>query len=202
MPRKLVAILVSLMAVGFAFAAMAAIRWPSIIMLVSLMAEGTPSATLDGIDWREIGIIYGAPYFLAALCLYAASVMIAQRRKGGVAWYLLGCIAGFPCVFLVDFESGWWRDPGAGEGAVAGLAVIALLLAAAVWDLRLRQRKPQPAALSAGVSGPPETEDKESRALARQARLYPRGAFPNATARNRAAFAREGQKMTRRRRGH
>ncbi len=201
MSRKLVAILVSLMAVGFAFAAMAAIRWPSIIMLVSFMAEGTPSATLDGINWREIGIIYGAPYFLSALCLYAASVMIAQRRKGGVAWYLLGCTAGFPSVFLVDFERGWWRDPSAGEGAVAGLALIALLLAVAVWDLRLRARKRQPAALSAGVASSPQS-DTAPCARTRQAPLYPRGAFPNAAARNRAAFAREGRKMTQRRRGH
>ncbi len=185
--------LICLLAVGFAFAAMAAIRWPSIIMLVSLMADGEPSATLDGINWREIGIVYGMPYFLAALCLYAASVMIARRRKGGVLWYLMGCAAGFPAVFLVDFEPGWWRDPSAGEGGVAGLAVIALLLAAAVWDLRLRPRKLQPAPLSTDVSPAIESPAKQKASESR-ARRYPRGAFPNAAARNRAAFAREGRK--------
>ncbi|NBC20181.1 MAG: hypothetical protein GVY06_03885 [Alphaproteobacteria bacterium] len=199
MSRKLVAILISLLAVGFAFAAMAAIRWPSIIMALSLLAGGEPSATLDGINWREIGIIYGAPYFLAALCFYAASVMVARRRKGAVAWYLLGCAAGFPAVFIVDFEPGWWRDPSAGEGAVAGLAVIAILLAAAVWDLRLRRRKPQPTPLP-DADATADRADTKQAVAPRRAYRYPRGAFPNATARNRAAFAREGRKMNAHRR--
>ncbi len=196
MPRKLVAILISILAIGFAFAAMAAVRWPSIVMAINLASGGAPSATLDGIDWRELGIIYGGPYFLAALCLYASAAMVSARRPGGVKWYLLGCAAGFPCAFLVDFEPDWWRDPSASEGAVAGLAVVAGLLAVAVWDLRLRRHKRQPAPLSASVATPPEPQVQPQPAPKppRPRPVAPGTPFPNAVARNRAAFIAQGRR--------
>ena len=37
MPRKIIALLVSLLAVAFAFGAMAAIRWPSIVMILGMI---------------------------------------------------------------------------------------------------------------------------------------------------------------------
>jgi len=86
MSRKLIAVLVSILAVCFAFAAMAAIRWPSIIMIVGFLSEDGAGEAMAGIDWRELGLIHGGPYFLAALCLYASSAMVAQIRHGALTW--------------------------------------------------------------------------------------------------------------------
>ena len=141
MPRRLIALLIALYAIAFAFGAMAAIRWPSLMMLASFMLEEEAMAGLTGINWRELGIVYGAPYFLAALCFYASALSLGNKQKAARIWYFLGAIAGFPCVFLVDFEAGWWRDPSAGEGAVAGAAAGAVLLGIAVW-LLCRSKKP------------------------------------------------------------
>lgn len=143
MPRKLVAVLISLFAVGFAFAAMSAIRWPTIMLAVTFLHNENAGAALSGVNWRQLGLIHGAPYFIASLCLYAASAMISRRQRGAVASYILGCMFGFPCIYLVSFETGWWHDPSAGEGIVAGLGVIALLLFFAVWDLRRKPTRPQ-----------------------------------------------------------
>ena len=148
MPRHLIALLISLYAISFAFGAMAAIRWPSIVMVSGLMLENDPLSQATAIDWRQLGIAYGAPYFLAALCLYASALSLSKRRHGAVSWYFMGVISGFPCVFLVDFESGWWRNPSAGEGAVAGAALASILLGIAVWSLRKRpalKKQAQPA---------------------------------------------------------
>lgn len=193
MPRRLIALLIAIYAIAFAFGAMAAIRWPSLIMFASLMLEQEPLAGLAGFDWRQIGILYGAPYFLAALCLYAAAMCVNERKKGSLIWYAMGCISGFPCVFLVDFETGWWRDPSAGEGAVVGAAGGALLLAIAVWNLRKRYRKPvqqhadthtQPApVLIAPVEAPKPVKKRVYRPV------------PPAIARQRAHFAAEGRRM-------
>ena len=135
MPRRLIALLIALYAIAFAFGAMAAIRWPSLMMLASFMLEEEAMAGLTGIDWRELGIAYGAPYFLAALCFYAAARSLGNKQKAARLWYMMGAVAGFPCVFLVDFEAGRWRDPRAGEGVVAGAAAGAILLGIAVWEL-------------------------------------------------------------------
>ena len=62
MPRRLIALLIALYAIAFAFGAMAAIRWPSLMMVASFMLEEEAMAGLTGIDWRELGIAYGAPY--------------------------------------------------------------------------------------------------------------------------------------------
>lgn len=145
MPRKLVAVLISLFAVGFAFAAMSAIRWPTIMLVVTFLHNEDAGAALSGVNWRELGLMHGLPYFIASLCLYAASAMIARRQRGAVASYILGCMFGFPCIYLVSFETGWWHDPSSGEGIVAGLGVIAMLLFLAVWDLRRKPARETPA---------------------------------------------------------
>lgn len=187
MSRKLIAVLVSLFAVAFAFGALTAIRWPSIIMVLGFLNEGEAEQAgeaLAGIDWRQLGIAYGLPYFLAAISLYVASALIAQRRHGAFAWYVMGCIAGFPSIYLVDFEPGWWRDPSAAEGAIAGAGLIAGLLAMAVWDLRRR--------------APKTARPDAAAAPARPKR--PRGPTPAAIVRQRAMFATHGRKMLERER--
>ncbi len=162
-------------------------------MFADLVLQQDAVSGLDDFDWRELGIAYGAPYFLAALCLYAAAITLAEKKRGSFAWYLMGCIAGFPSVFLVDFEAGWWRDPSAGEGVVAGAAAGAVLMAIAVWMLRQGQRrKPRPAPIAETASdesiGPALADEPAPKVRARKP-------VPAAVARQRAMFAAQGRKM-------
>ena len=204
MSRRLIALLIALYAIAFAFGAMAAIRWPSLMMVANLLLEDEAAmAGVAGIDWRQLGIVYGAPYFLAALCLYAAALSLGNKKRAARVWYSMGVVAGFPCVFLVDFEPGWWQDPSAGEGAVAGAAAGAVLLGIAVWELcRKPKRKPEPLVeQQAGepqvvyVQAPaPEPETPKKRKYRRP--------VPAAIARQRAHFAAEGRRMMARQRRH
>ena len=197
MPRRIIALLIALYAIAFAFGAMAAIRWPSLMMLASFVLEDDAMVGLSGIDWRELGIAYGAPYFLAALCLYASALSLGKRKRSAMIWYLMGCVAGFPCVFLVDFEAGWWTDPSVGEGAVAGAAAAALLLGIAVWQLtqKRKQQAPdaepvqeQPVIVAPIVTDAPKSTPKRRKPVA------------PAIARQRAAWAAEGRRMLARQR--
>lgn len=202
MPRRLIALLIALYAIAFAFGAMAAIRWPSLMMLASFMLEEEAMAGLSGINWRELGIAYGAPYFLAALCFYASALSLGNKQKAARIWYFLGAAAGFPCVFLVDFESGWWRDPSAGEGAVAGAAAGAVLLGIAVWVL-CRSKKP---VIAAPVETPQDAQVVVLAQALAEAQAKPKRQYKKpvsaAVARQRAHFAAEGRKMMARQRRH
>ncbi len=196
MARLLISILIVLYAIAFAFGAMTAIRWPSLMMFASLAFADNLLDGLSTVDWRELGILYGAPYFLAALCFYASALTVSQRRKGGFIWYCMACISGFPCIFLVDFEAGWWSDPSAGEGAVAGAGAAAILLGLAVW--LLRQRKP---AAKQDPQSIAETEQFQSDFLKIVEKpVRPKMPPSAAIMRQRAHFAAEGRKMLERRR--
>lgn len=201
MPRRLIALLIALYAIAFAFGAMAAIRWPSLMMLAGFMLEDDAMTGLTGIDWRELGIVYGAPYFLAALCLYAAALSLGNKQRAARLWYFMGVIAGFPCVFLVDFEPGWWQNPSAGEGAVAGAAAGAVLLGIAVWEL-CRKRAPSRETVAETSDGQQviyvQAPMEPAQTAERQVRH--RRPVPAAIARQRAHFAAEGRKMRARQR--
>ncbi len=197
MPRRLIALLIAVYAIAFAFGALAAIRWPSLMLFAGLVFEQDLMAGLGNVDWRQLGIVYGAPYFLAALCLYASAICLSKRKSGSILWYVMGCAAGFPSIFLVDFEAGWWRDPSAGEGAVAGAAAGAVLLAIAVWNLRRRPKsKPEMAA----HKPIPATETIAAPVAMPDPAPKPRKPVPAAIARQRALFAAEGQRMLARQR--
>jgi hypothetical protein len=202
MLRKLIASLIALYAIAFAFGALSAVRWPSIMMLVSWMVRDDIVSGLDAVDWREIGIAYGAPYLLAALCFYCSAVMISGRRGGGVLWYVMGLCAGFPTVYLVSFENGWWQDPSIAEGAVAGAAIGAVLLLSAVYELRKRApvRLARPEAVAPAAVAPepiPGTPLPEPAvAIIRPHATPPKPVFvPAAIARQRASFAAHGRRM-------
>lgn len=193
--------MIALYAIAFAFGAMAAIRWPSLMMMASFMLEDDTMAGLSGVDWRELGIAYGAPYFLAALCLYASALSLGNKQRSASLWYFMGVIAGFPCVFLVDFEPGWWQDPSAGEGIVAGAAAGAILLGIAVLELC---RKPKQAPVQrVAETVPPQVvyvqaaAEEAPQKKTRQVRHAP---MPAAIMRQRAHFAAEGRKMRARQR--
>lgn len=209
MLRKFIALMIAAYAIAFAFGALAAVRWPSIMMAVTAtLAEGAPNTGFEDVNWRELGILYGAPYFLAALCFYASAVMVSARRHGSLTWFLMGCAAGFPCAFMVDFEPGWWSNPSAGEGAVAGAGVAAVLLAMAVLELRRRKPTATAAAEASGrlvsrdtgeeyviVPATPITAPVAAKPTVRRI-----GPMSPAIARQRAHFAAEGAKMAARRR--
>ena len=206
MLRKLIASLIALYAIAFAFGALTAVRWPSIMMVVSWMVQDDIASGLDAVDWRALGIAYGAPYLLAALSFYCSSIMISGRRPGGVLWYVTGLCAGFPTVYLVSFESGWWQDPSIAEGAVAGAAIGAVLLLSAVYELRkrapVRVARPEtvgPAAIAlepvAAAPSPP-LQPEPAVAIIRPRATPPKPVFvPAAIARQRASFAAHGRRM-------
>lgn len=138
MPRRLISLLLTALAIAFAFGAMTAVRWPSIVMVMGWIVTEDVAGGLNDIDWRKLGIAHGGAYLLAAVCYYAAAATIAARKPGAVLWYIMGMAASIPTIFLVHFDPQWWLNPSAGEGAMAGLAGAALLLLIAVWELRYR----------------------------------------------------------------
>ena len=206
MLRKLIASLIALYAIAFAFGALTAVRWPSIMMVVSWMVQDDIASGLDAVDWRALGIAYGAPYLLAALCFYCSAVMVSGRRSGGVLWYVMGLCAGFPTVYLVSFETGWWQDPSIAEGAVAGAAIGAVLLLSAVYELRKRApvRVMQPEMVAPAAAAPepvaatpsPPLQPEPAVAVIRPRPAPPKPVFvPAAIARQRASFAAHGRRM-------
>ena len=136
MPRRLIAVLLTVSAIAFAFGALTAVRWPSIVMVMGWIVTDDLANGMSGVNWRELGIAHGAAYLFAALGYYASGATLAARKGGAVGWYLFALAFSIPSVFLVHFDPLWWQDPGAGEGAMAGLMAGALLLLVAVWELR------------------------------------------------------------------
>jgi hypothetical protein len=212
MLRQLIAILITCFAIAFAFGALTAVRWPSIMMAVSWLAHDQLADGLATVNWRQLGIDNGGPYLLAALCFYCSAAMVAARRRGGVAWYLCGMGAGFPVFYLVTFEPGWWENPSIAEGGVAGLGAVGVLLLIAVWELRYR-----PARQAEQAEAPPDevrqpvvqtilvqqSVDGEEPVVVRkhvfgQPKTRP-GFVPAAVARQRASFAHHGRKAAARR---
>lgn len=199
MPRQLIAILITCYAIAFAFGAFTAVRWPSLMMIVAMMADTSTANAATQVDWRELGIAHGAPYMLAALCFYAAGAMVAKRRKGGILWYIMGLVAGFPIIFLATFERNWWQNPSPAEGAISGAACGALLLLIAVWELRFRKPKPQaPVQTEQDLSAQAALQQEQIlalKALAEQNTPRKSKPVPAAIARQRASFAYHGRKM-------
>ncbi|MFN3609221.1 MAG: hypothetical protein ACK4Y9_09170 [Hyphomonas sp.] len=138
MPRRLIYLLLTAYAIAFAFGAMTAVRWPSIVMVMGWIVTDDVAGGLKAVDWRQLGIAHGGAYLLAAVCYYAAAATLAARKPGAVLWYVMGLVASIPTILLVHFDPEWWLNPSAGEGAMAGMAAGALLLLIAVWELRYR----------------------------------------------------------------
>jgi len=189
MSRKLIAFLVLCYALAFACAAIMAVRWPTLILLMSFLNEGDTATDLSGVNWRELGLTHGGLYLFASISFYAASAMIATARRSGIAWYIFGCMAGFPIALFVSFEPGWWLDPSAAEGAVAGAGVAAILLGWAIWLLRYRDL---PLILTQPVGQPAFSRPKIKKRPKKK--VVQTGPVPAAIARQRASFAAHGRK--------
>ena len=54
MLRKLIASLITIYAIAFAFGALTAVRWPSIMMAVGWMVQDDVAGGLDAVDWRAV----------------------------------------------------------------------------------------------------------------------------------------------------
>lgn len=141
MVRMTVAFLTSLYAIGFAFAAFTAVRWPSLIAAGALF--GDDASTLNQIqglmNWRELGIHIGAPYILAAFLFYTSATLIARKAHGAVTWFVMAVGVGFPPFILFDFAPGWWMAPDSFEQGVILVAVFTLFLFSMVWELRAKR---------------------------------------------------------------
>lgn len=217
MIRKIVALFVALYAIGFAFAAFTAIRWPSLVAAGALLGEEASvfSQIQAAMNWRELGIHIGVPYLLAALCFHASATLVSRKGHGAVRWFVLGAITGVPPLLLLDFEAGWWRSPDAYEQGVLFAGVCLLFLFSMVWELRARrggksgaqpaEAQPVMAQPSIVVAPPqhlqkpslhPQTYAQPAMALAAQpARPVRRKPVPAAIARQRACFAEYGRKQ-------
>ncbi len=163
------------------------------------MAEG-----LRDINWRQLGVTYGAPYFLAALSFHFSALATSNCRHGSFTWFIFGCAAGFPVAFFVDFEPGWWRAPSLGELSLLNAAALSVLLAWAIWDLRQReQRAPGGAEAAPDIQPVVLVEDDvydEEPVVEPVVRPRRRGPVPAAIARQRQLFAEHGRKQLARQR--
>jgi len=206
MSRKLIASFVACYAIAFAFGALTAVRWPSIMLVVSWLVKDQLAEGVATVNWRELGITHGGPYLIAAICFYASACLISTRRRGAVLWYVCGLAFGFPVFYLVTFEPGWWQDPSIAEGVVAGLGAIGVLLLVAVWELRHRPARPveEEAEVPPAEAVPVQVVIQQVAAEdAAPVVVRPAAAKPAyvsaAVARQRASFAHHGRKMQERR---
>ncbi len=212
MVRKPVAFVVALYAIAFAFLAMTAVRWPTIMTAVALVfREG--SADLSGFDWRGVGLHFGIPYLVAAVFFQISSFALATRQHGAVTAFVFGCATGFPSVFVLDFRREWWIAPSQGEWIAVWLAGGTLLVLGSVWDLRRRPapeapRTDQTAAVPMAAGLPFPTRKQTSRKSTAQEKNVAAAApekpkttrkpqlkyVPPAVARNRQRWAAEGRR--------
>lgn len=206
MSRRLISFLIALVAIFFAFACLTAIRWPSIMMVLVMFFHPDPSLGLESVNWRELGFVYGAPYFLGSLCFYASAASLA-RRQGSLLWYGMGCAAVSPSLLMLHFSGPWWMDPSGPQGILAGGAAILLMLGAAVFLLD-GERHEGPRIVAAegenGQQGVHLSREQFKQLMAQRnasqqsepiAPVRRRGPVPAAIARQRAQFAADGRRM-------
>lgn len=79
MSRKLIASFIACYAIAFAFGALTAVRWPSIMLVVSWLVKDQLAEGVATVNWRELGITHGGPYLIAAICFYASACLISTR---------------------------------------------------------------------------------------------------------------------------
>ena len=102
--------IVTIYAIAFAFGALTAVRWPSIVMVMGWIVQDDVKGGLDGVNWRELGIVHGAAYLFAALGYYASSALLGDPQ--GRCCQLVSvraCRLGAISVFLVHFNPNWWK---------------------------------------------------------------------------------------------
>lgn len=135
------AFIIALYAIGFAFAALAAVRWPTLLMLVTFFGDSASQINAE-INWRELGLIYGLIYLVAAFLFYTTSSLISQHKAGSVVTYVFAIGVGFPPFLMFDFEPGWWQNPDLFEQTVMFAGLISLFLFSAILELNRTRKQP------------------------------------------------------------
>lgn len=125
MARRMLPFIIIIYAAAFAFAAMTALRLPSMALIQQLAFEygmGPEAPGIAEIDWRHVSILLGGPYLAAAFCFYISAVLIRARLRLGGVFFKLGTGLGFASIFLFEFRAEWWQAPTIWEMVVAGAA--------------------------------------------------------------------------------
>ncbi|MEO0881108.1 MAG: hypothetical protein AAFY34_00125 [Pseudomonadota bacterium] len=192
--------MIAIYAIGFAFVALAALRWPSLLMIGAAFAyTGNPITEIHtAISWREIGLVYGTPYFLSAICFYASSTQLQRRGRGSILAFLFGVTLGFPPFLIFDFQPGWWGHPSLFETVMMGAAAVTVLILLMIWQLRWRAPEPEaPLILDTAIVRVPAVASVAAHADTEPATksVVRRRPVPAAIARQRASFAAHGRRQ-------
>ena len=205
MTRLCLALITALYAIAFAFLAIMAVRWPSVMAVAALVSDSTgATSNLSAlIDWRQLGLFYGGLYLFAAICFYACSTLIQRKRRGAPTSFVLGLLAGFPFLTLFDFSPDWWRSPNLFEQITIGAAVFSIFLLPAILAVTPKSRRKQAERVARMQKGPmiapltPMTVSASQPAPAPKPRR--RQPVPAAIARQRESFAAHGRRALARR---
>lgn len=209
MLRSIIAITIALYAIGFAFAALAAVRWPSLLMMAALFDNGSGVATAlnEKMDWRELGLSFGLANLVAAFFFYSCATCVARRKAGSIIFYILGVGIGFVPLMVFNFEADWWQNPDTFQQIVLFSGVMTVFLFGALLELdRARKAARKEAARQAKQSGmivdkvnvPPAVTvgaaPAQVQATAPAMKRVRRKPVPAAIARQRASFAAHGRR--------
>jgi len=207
MTRLCLALITALYAIAFAFLAIMAVRWPSLLAIAALVSDGT-SGTSDVsalISWRQLGLFYGGLYLFAAMCFYACSTLVQRKKRGAVTAFGLGVLAGFPFLALFDFSANWWQAPTLFEQITIGAAIFSLFLMPAIRAVTpnnpsKRENKRQSTSQESGATVQPLTVINSAHPAPKsvQAKRH-RKPVPAAIARQRESFAAHGRRALARR---
>jgi len=207
MLRHIVSLSVALYAIGFAFLALASVRWPSLLTLATLFGEQAGAiGEIDGLlNWRELGLTHGFAYLITALCFYFSATLIGRKKRIAIVFYVAALGTGFLPLMLLDFEPGWWQTPTQFQQIVILAAVIAVFIASLIWELggvKTDKAEQKKARLEQGqilldqiivpVNAVKPAKTKTVKKSARRGGR--RGPVPPAIARQRASFAAHGRR--------
>lgn len=207
MTRLCLALITALYAISFAFLAIMAVRWPSVLALAALFSESTGLNSDIGvmIDWRQLGLFYGGLYLFAAISFYACSTLLQRRKRGALTAFITGTLAGFPFLALFDFAENWWRSPDLFEQITIGAAIFALFLMPAISAASPQARRKRQNHLAAMPAAPLAAQQNPAMILVPQTSQRPtpkprrRKPVPAAIARQRESFAAHGRRALARR---
>jgi glucose dehydrogenase len=207
MTRLCLALITALYAIAFAFLAIMAVRWPSLLAIAALVSDGSGGTGEVSalINWRQLGLFYGGLYLFAAMCFYACSTLIQRKKRGALTAFVMGVLAGFPFLALFDFSANWWQAPTLFEQITIGAAIFSLFLMPAIRAVTPHNRskgayKKQPTApVFDAVAQPPTAITNTYPASKPVQPTRRRKPVPAAIARQRQSFAAHGRRALARR---
>ncbi|MEO1028237.1 MAG: hypothetical protein AAFX02_04175 [Pseudomonadota bacterium] len=197
--------IIMLYAAAFSFAALAALRLPSMALIEQLAFQygyGPEAAGMADFNWRHISILLGGPYLAASIAFYVSAILLRARWRGAGIMFKLGAGLGFACLFLFEFRADWWHAPTDFEWIAVGAGCATLLIylgiifvyesKPAMKEVAAEPAEPLQEPVAAPVSRP-SPKPKPNYRPKRRPRPGP------AIMVQRAAFAAQGQRMLARR---